>query len=111
MTMDYSPWVERENWSFLKVTVSPKMERSRPPKLVYVYVTSIPTCINFLSRFRLIKFFDDHGLEPMGRKGKLAVFESNNISETGEVTPTKIGVCVCYINPYLHEFFELIPID
>ena len=47
----------------------------------------------------------------MGRKGKLVVFESNGISETGEVTPTKIGVCVCYINPYLHEFFELIPID
>ena len=42
----------------------------------------------------------------MGRKGKLAVFESSNISETGEVTPTKIGVNVCYINTYLHEFFE-----
>ena len=47
----------------------------------------------------------------MGRKGNLAVFESTNISETGEVTPTKIGVDVCYINPYLHEFFEAIPID
>ena len=42
----------------------------------------------------------------MGRKGKLAVFESSNISETGKVTPTKIGVYVCYINPYLHDFFE-----
>ena len=38
----------------------------------------------------------------MGRKGNLAVFESSNISETEEVTPTKIGVHVCYINPYLH---------
>ena len=47
----------------------------------------------------------------MGRKGKLAVFESNNISETGKVTPTKIGVYVCYINTYLHGFFEPIPID
>ena len=28
----------------------------------------------------------------MGRKGKLAVFESSNISETGEITPTKIGI-------------------
>ena len=28
----------------------------------------------------------------MGRKGKMAVFESSNISETREVTPTKIGV-------------------
>ena len=47
----------------------------------------------------------------MGRKGNLAIFESNDISETGEVTPTKIGVDVCYINTYLHEFFEPILID
>ena len=47
----------------------------------------------------------------MGRKGNLAVSESSSISETGEVTPTKIGVYVCYINPYIHEFFEPIPID
>ena len=47
----------------------------------------------------------------MGRKGNLAVFESSNISETGKVTPTKIGVYVCDINLYLHEFFEPILID
>ena len=47
----------------------------------------------------------------MGRKGKLAVFESSGISETGEVTPTKIVVHVCYINIYLHDFFELILSD
>ena len=47
----------------------------------------------------------------MDRKGNLAVFESTNISETGEVTPTKISVHALHINPYLHEFFELIPID
>ena len=47
----------------------------------------------------------------MGRKGNLAVFESSSISENGEVTPTKIGVHACYINPYLHKFFGLIPID
>ena len=62
MTMDYSPWVEREIWPFLKVAVSSKPERSRPPKLVCMHVTSISTCMNFLSRFRSIKFFDDHGL-------------------------------------------------
>ena len=54
MTMDYSPWVESENWPFLK---------------------------------------------------------GSNISETGEVTPTKIGVYELDINPYLHEFFELILTD
>ena len=47
----------------------------------------------------------------MGRKGNLVVFESSNISETGEVTPTKIGVDVCYINTYMHDFFQLILID
>ena len=47
----------------------------------------------------------------MGRRGNLAVFESSNISETGEVTPIKTGVYACYINLYLHEFFEPIPID
>ena len=44
-------------------------------------------------------------------KGNLAVFESSGISETGKDTPTKIGINACYINPYLHEFFESIPID
>ena len=47
----------------------------------------------------------------MVRKGNLAVFESSNISETGEATPTKIGVHVLDINHYLHEFFEPIPIN
>ena len=47
----------------------------------------------------------------MGRKGNLAVFEGSNIPETRETTPTKIGVHAFDINPYLHEFFELIPIS
>ena len=41
----------------------------------------------------------------------LAVFEGTGISETGETTPTKIGVYALDINAYLHEFFEPIPID
>ena len=47
----------------------------------------------------------------MGWKGSLAVFESSSISETGRVTPTKIGVHALHIHPYLYEFFEPIPID
>ena len=47
----------------------------------------------------------------MVRKGNLAVFESSGISETGDATPTKLGVHACYINAYLHEFFDPIPID
>ena len=58
MTMDYSPWSERENWPFLKVPISPKAE-----------------------------------------------------SLSGEPMLTKIGVHACDINPYMHEFFEPIPID
>ena len=44
-------------------------------------------------------------------KGILAIFESSGISKNGETMPTKIGVHEYLINPYLHEFFELIPID
>ena len=99
MTMDSSPWVEREIWSFLKVAVSPKPKRSHPPKLVHMHNSSILTCINLLSRFRLIKFFHIYGLL------------ANFISETEETTPTKIGVNELDINPYFYEFFEPIPID
>ena len=44
-------------------------------------------------------------------KGNLAVFESTGISITLETIPTKIGVHACYINVYLHEFFQLILIN
>ena len=47
----------------------------------------------------------------MLRKGNLAVFKSSNNSETGKGTPTKIGVHAFDINPYLHDFFEPIPIN
>ena len=47
----------------------------------------------------------------MGQKGKMAVFEGSNISETEEVTPTKIGVHACHMNIYMHEFFNPIPIN
>ena len=47
----------------------------------------------------------------MVRKGNLAVFEGSNISETKEVTRTKIGVYEFDMSLYLHEFFERIPID
>ena len=58
------------------------------------------TCMNFLIRFISIQFFDEV------EEGNMAVFESSNISETGKMTATKIGVHACDINPYLHEFFE-----
>ena len=73
MTMDYSPWVEREIWPFLELVVSPKLKRPHPPKLVYMHVTLTHICMNFLNRFRSIKFFDDHGIVH-GSKGKFGRF-------------------------------------
>ena len=46
-----------------------------------------------------------------GLKGKLVKFEINNISKTGEATPTNISVHALHIHPYLHEFFEPILFD
>ena len=43
----------------------------------------------------------------MVRKGNLTNFNF----KIGEATPTKIGVNARDINPYLHKFFEPIPID
>ena len=37
-------------------------ERLCPPKSVYVHVTSMSTCMNFLSQFQSIKFLGGHGL-------------------------------------------------
>ena len=45
----FQPIPERENWPFLKVAISPKLERPHPPNLVCMHLTSIPTCMNFLS--------------------------------------------------------------
>ena len=47
----------------------------------------------------------------MVRKGNLVVYEGSSISETGAAPPTKMGVHTLDINPYLHEFFEPIPIN
>ena len=47
----------------------------------------------------------------MIRKGNLAVFESSNISKTGDAPPTKISVYAFDVNLYLHEFFEPILIN
>ena len=54
--------LRKGNLAVFEVTISPKLKKPHPPKLVCMHVTSIPTCINFLSRFRSIEFFDDHGL-------------------------------------------------
>ena len=47
----------------------------------------------------------------MVQKENFGRFEGSGISETKETMPTKIGVYTFDINPYLHKFFEPIPID
>ena len=42
----------------------------------------------------------------MVRNGKLAIFESSNISETGEAVPTKIGVHVLDITTTYMNFLS-----
>ena len=58
--------VRKGNVAIFESSSISETEEARPPKLVYMYVTSIPTCMNFLRRFQTIKFFDDHGL--LGRR-------------------------------------------
>ena len=42
--------------------ISEIREATPTKKSMYMHVTSMPTCMNILSRFRSIEFFDDHGL-------------------------------------------------
>ena len=50
----------REIWPFLKVAISPKPEWQHPSKLMCMLNTLTSTCMNILSRFQMMKFFDDH---------------------------------------------------
>ena len=94
-----------------KLILSPKPERPHPPKLVCMHLTSIPTCINVLSRFRSIDFLMTMDYSPCPEREIWPFFKGSNISETGETTPIKTGVHALDIHPYLHKFFELIPIN
>ena len=109
--MDYSPWVEREKWLFLKVAISPKQERSHPPKLVCLHVTSVPTCMIFLVDSKELNFLMTMDYSPWVEREIWPFLRGNIISKTGEVMPTKIGAHACDINPYLHKFFKPIPIN
>ena len=111
MTMDYSPWSEREIWPFLKGSHISETGIAKLTKISVLHVTLTPTCMNFLGRFQSIKFSHDHGLKSMVRKGNLAVFEGSGISETEIAMPTKFGVHALHIYPYLHKFSDLISID
>ena len=93
----------------INVAISPKPERSHPPKSVCMHFTSTSTCMNFLSQFYFSTPMD---YSPWS-EGKFWLFwrqhKRSNTSETGEVTPTKIGLHAFHVDLYLSEIFELIP--
>ena len=106
MTMDYSPWSEREIWPFLKVAISPKPERLRPPKLVCMHMTSIYSCMNFLSQLQSIQFFDDHGHSPWSER-EIWPFLKVAISPKPERLCPPNLVCMHWTsNPTCINFFE-----
>ena len=92
MTMDYSPLSERENWLFLKVPIIPETGESTPTKIGIHHVTSMPTCMNFLSQFQLIKYF-------MVQKGNLAVLKVAISPKPESPRPPKL-VCMHLTSTY-----------
>ena len=108
--------VGREILANEKWTKSTKLEGSHPPKLACMHFTSTPTCLNFLSWFY---FFTPMDYSPWS-EGKVWLFwrqhKRSNISETGEVTPTKIGLHAFHAQPllalkFLSQFYFLTPMD
>ena len=91
-----------------KLFLSPKLEKPHPLKLAYMHVSSISTCMNFLSQFRSIKFLMTMDHSPCSEREIWLILKGNFISETGEATPTKIGVHDFFINLDLHKFLGVI---
>ena len=63
----------------------------------------------YLHEFLFGSIFDLHGLyNPWSER---EIWPNMDVSKTGKAMPTIIGVHALHINPYLHEFFELIRIN
>ena len=113
MTMDYSPWSEREIWPFLKVAISPKPEKTTPTKIgVYTF----DMCLY------LHEFFEPIPIDWIfwwpwtivhGPEREIWPFlKQQYLWKRRRLRPPKL-VCMhlSSMRLYLHEFFELIPID
>ena len=61
-----------EYWPNLKVAISPKSERPRPPKLVCMHLISTPTCMNFLNQSNRLHFLMT--MDSPWLKGKFGCF-------------------------------------
>ena len=97
--LDISPYLH-EIWLFLKVAISPKPGRPCPLKLVCMHLTSIPTGRNFLSRFRSIKFFDDHGLYYYKRL--VCLYSSPSYISLSKDNTCTTSTCFCMIIICVH---------
>ena len=112
MTMDYSPWSEREIWPFLKVAISPKPEKSHPPKLVCHALDINPYLHEFFwANSNRLNFLMTMDYSPWSER-EIWPFLKVAISPKLEKShPPKLVCMHNDINPYLHEFFEPIPND
>ena len=61
-----------EYWPNLKVAISPKSERPRPPKFVCMHLISTPTCMNFLNQSNRLNFLMT--MDSPWPKGKFGYF-------------------------------------
>ena len=91
--MDYSPWSSKN-----------LIDRNRLKKFMQIGVDVTYMHTNFGG-------CDLFGFGDIGTFKNDQILKGSHISKTEEATPTKIGVHALDINPYLHEFFEPIPID
>ena len=108
--MDYSPWSEGKFWPFWRQTKNDQNLRNWRSHTHQNWFA----CISGQPLLAWIFWADSIFWPPWtivhGLKGNFGRFEGkrkmSKISETREVTPTKIGLHAFHINLYLHEFFE-----
>ena len=62
----------------------------------------------FLANSIRFYFLTPMDYSPWFKRESWPNLKRTNISKTREAMPTKLGLHVCHINPYLHEFFELV---
>ena len=108
--MDYSPWSSKNlidrNWlkKFMQVGIDVKCMH-----------TNLDGCGFFgfgdMATFQKRPNFPFGAWSPCPEREIWPFLKGSHISETKEATPIQIGVHALDINPYLHEFFEPIPID
>ena len=106
----YSPWSEGKFWPFSKANKRGKISKTGVTTPTKIGLHTFHIDLYLHEFFELILF-----LTPMDSpwsKGKIWPFwrqaKRSHNSETGDTTPTKIGLHAFQVNLYLHEFLESI---